>query len=125
MSRCLNQLQLIGNVGNEPEIRATTGGVRVAKLSLATSWKYKGNERTDWHRVTVFGKSADFVEQYVRKGDRLFVQGRVEYNTTEDAQGNKKFWTDVIANEVIILTSGSDRPDAAAVGADEGGDVPF
>jgi single-strand DNA-binding protein len=121
VSRSVNDLTLIGNVGNDPEIRATSGGVRVAKFSLATSWKYKGNERTDWHRVTVFGKTADFVEQFVKKGDRLYVRGRIEYNTTEDADGNKKYWTDVVANE--LLTLGASR--AAPAGTDDDGDEPF
>ena len=118
MSRCVNSITLIGNVGNDPEMRATTAGVRVGKFSLATSWKYKGNERTDWHRITCFGHTADFVEQFIHKGDRLYIRGRVEYNTTEDADGNKKFWTDVIADEVVSLTDRGQK-----VGAEE--QVPF
>ena len=123
MSRSVNLLFLIGNVGNDPEVRSTTGGVLIAKFSVATSWKYKGEERTDWHRCVAFGKLAEIVEQYVKKGDRVHVQGRVEYNTTKDADGNTKYFTDCIANEVVLLGPAGQREPAASAGADDG--VPF
>ncbi|MDH3424888.1 MAG: single-stranded DNA-binding protein, partial [Gemmatimonadota bacterium] len=86
MSRSLNKVMLIGNVGNDPEIRATGSGARVAKLSLATnrSWTDRNsgqkNEKTEWHRLTFFGRLVDVVEQWVKKGDRLYVEGRIEYS---------------------------------------------
>lgn len=101
MSRGVNRIHLIGNVGNDPEIRATSSGTRVAKLSLATG-RYK-DDKTDWHRVTLFGKVVDVVEQYVRKGDRIYVEGRVEYSQTEGDNG-PKYWTDIIASELVLLT---------------------
>ncbi len=89
MSRSLNKVLLIGNVGNDPEIRATSSGSRVAKVSLATNRQFQdrtgqNQERTEWHRLTFFGRLADIVEQYVKKGDRLFVEGRLEYSQTQD-----------------------------------------
>ena len=109
MSRSLNKVMLIGNVGNDPEIRATSGGARVAKLSLATnrSWSDRSGqqqEKTEWHRLTFFGRLVDIVEQYVKKGDRLYVECRIEYSQTE-GEGGPKYWTDVVINEMVMLGS--------------------
>lgn len=110
MSRSLNKVMLIGNVGNEPEIRATASGARVAKVSLATnrSWTDRNsgqkNEKTEWHRLTFFGRLVDIVEQYVKKGDRLYVEGRIEYSQTEGDQG-PKYWTDIVITEMVMLGS--------------------
>jgi single-strand DNA-binding protein len=100
---------LIGNVGNEPEIRATSGGARVAKVSLATnrSWSDRSGqtqEKTEWHRLTFFGRLVDIVEQWVKKGDRLYVEGRIEYSQTE-GEGGTKYWTDIVINEMVMLGS--------------------
>ena len=114
MSRSLNKVMLIGNVGNDPEIRATSSGARVAKLSLATnrSWSDRSGqqqEKTEWHRLTFFGRLVDIVEQWVKKGDRLYVEGRIEYSTTE-GDGGPKYWTDIVITEMVMLgsTSGGD-----------------
>ena len=110
MSRSLNKVMLIGNVGNDPEIRATQSGARVAKVSLATnrSWTDRNsgqkNEKTEWHRLTFFGRLVDIVEQYVKKGDRLYVEGRIEYSQTEGDQG-PKYWTDIVITEMVMLGS--------------------
>jgi len=110
MSRSLNKVMLIGNVGNDPEIRATSGGTRVAKISLATnrSWPDRSGqqqEKTEWHRLTFFGRLVDVVEQWVKKGDRLYVEGRIEYSQTE-GDGGPKYWTDIVVNEMVMLGSG-------------------
>jgi single-strand DNA-binding protein len=110
MSRSLNKVMLIGNVGNDPEIRATGSGARVAKVSLATNraWTDRNtgqkNEKTEWHRLTFFGRLVDVVEQWVKKGDRLYVEGRIEYSQTEGDQGTK-YWTDIVVNEMVMLGS--------------------
>ena len=111
MSRSLNKVLLIGNVGNDPEIRATSSGSRVAKVSLATNRQFQdrtgqNQERTEWHRLTFFGRLADIVEQYVKKGDRLFVEGRLEYSQTQDENGGTRYWTDIVVNEMVMLGSG-------------------
>ena len=115
MARSLNKVMLIGNVGSEPEIRMTPSGSKVAKLSVATNRVYQDRtgqqqERTDWHRLTFFGKLADIVEQWVKKGDRLFVEGRIEYSQTQDDQGGTRYWTDIVANEMVMLGSGTGGP---------------
>ena len=112
MSRSLNKVMLIGNVGNDPEIRALSSGARVAKLSLATNRSWSGRdgqqqEKTEWHRLTFFGRMVDIVEQWVHKGDRLYVEGRLEYSQTQDDQGAVKYWTDIVINEMVMLGSGT------------------
>jgi single-strand DNA-binding protein len=111
MSRSLNKVMLIGNVGSDPEIRATSSGARVAKLSLATnrSWSDRSGqqqEKTEWHRLTFFGRLVDIVEQWVKKGDRLYVEGRIEYSQTE-TDGVTKYWTDIVIQEMVMLGSTS------------------
>ena len=108
MSRSLNKVMLIGNVGTEPEIRAVGSGVRVAKLSLATNRRSKDKsgewqEVTDWHHLTFWDKLADIVEQWVHKGDKIYVEGRLEYSQTQDDKGATRYWTNVIVNEMMML----------------------
>ncbi|NNF27262.1 MAG: single-stranded DNA-binding protein [Gemmatimonadetes bacterium] len=121
MARSLNKVSLIGNVGNDPEIRATSSGARVAKLSLATNRSFQDRsgqqqERTEWHRLTVFGRLVDVVEQWVKKGDRLYVEGRLEYSQTQDDQGGTRYWTDIVVNEMIMLGSGGPTGGGAPTG---------
>lgn len=109
VSRSLNKATLIGNVGGDPDIRATSSGSRVGKVSLATSRSYQDrsgqqHDSTDWHRLTFFGKLVDVVEQYVSKGDRLYVEGRIQYSQVEDERGTRYF-TDIIVQEMIMLGS--------------------
>jgi single-strand DNA-binding protein len=111
MSRSLNKVMLIGNVGSEPEMRTTGGGTKFAKVSLATNRTFndkQGNrqEKTEWHRLTFWDRLAELVEQYVKKGDRIYVEGRIEYSQTEDDKGNQRFWTDIIVQEMVLLGSG-------------------
>lgn len=115
MSRSLNKVMLIGNVGAEPEIRVTNSGVKVAKVSLATNrtWTDRSGqqqERTEWHRLNLWDRLADIVEQYVHKGDRLYVEGRIEYSQTEDDQGNVKYFTDIRVFEMVMLGGQSGGP---------------
>jgi len=108
MSRSLNKIMLIGNVGAEPEIKMTAAGKKFAKVSLATNRTFtdragQQQDKTDWHRLTFWDRLADLVEQYVHRGDRLYVEGRIEYSQTEDDQGHTRFWTDVIVREMVML----------------------
>ena len=124
MSRSLNKVMLIGNVGSDPEIRATSSGARVAKLSLATnrSWSDRSGqqqEKTEWHRLTFFGRLVDIVEQWVKKGDRLYVEGRIEYSQTE-GDGGPKYWTDIVINEMVMLGSTQGGASGGAAGGGGG-----
>ncbi len=112
MSRSLNKVMLIGNLGQDPEIRSTASGTRVATLSLATSrqWNNQSGERqekTEWHRVVLWNNRstglADLAEKYMKKGDRIYVEGRIEYRTWEDREGNTRYSTEINAREVLML----------------------
>ena len=112
MSRSLNKVMLIGNVGSDPDVRATSSGGQVAKVSLATNRQWKDGsgqqkEKTEWHRLTFFGRLVDIVDQWVKKGDRLYVEGRVEHSETEK-DGQKRYWTDIVVNEMVMLGSTPD-----------------
>lgn len=129
MSRSLNKVMLIGNLGADPEVRSTSNGTRVATLSLATSraWTSQAGERqekTEWHRVVLWnnrgGQLADVAEKYLKKGDRLYVEGRIEYRTWEDREGNTRYTTEVIGREILML--GGSRGGGGGGGG--GGDEP-
>ncbi len=121
MARSLNKVMLIGNLGADPDVRMTPSGTKVAKLSIATNRRFQDRggqqqERTEWHRVTLFGKLADIAEQYVSKGDRLYVEGRIEYSQTQDDQGATKYWTDIVAQELVMLGAGGSEMDGSSRG---------
>lgn len=113
MSRSLNKVSLIGNLGADPEIRSTTDGTKVANLSIATSrsWNDRDGqkqERTAWHRVVAWDKLAEICEQYLTRGDRLFIEGRVEYR--EFMQDDvKRYATEIRAREMIMLGGGEGK----------------
>lgn len=99
----LNRIQLIGRVGRDPETRYTSTQTAVCGFSLATSEKVKDEERTEWHQVSVFGKLAETVDKYVRKGALIYVEGRLQSREYQDKQGaSKKVW-EVIASGVTFL----------------------
>jgi len=113
---------LIGNVGNDPEIRATSSGARVGKVSIATNRSFQDRsgqrqEKTEWHRLTFFGKLTDIVEQWVHKGDRIYVEGRLEYSQTQDDKGNTRYWTDIIVSEMVMLGSTTGGTDDFGTGS--------
>ncbi len=123
MGRSLNKVTLIGNVGSDPDVRVTQTGTKVAKLSIATSETFNDRsgqrqERTEWHRLTFFGRVSDVVEQWVKKGDRLYVEGRLQYSQTQNPQGETRYWTDIVVREMIMLgSSGSHAPEADGAGS--------
>lgn len=124
MSRSLNRVTLIGNVGADPEIRTTSGGGRVAQFSLATSRQWTGQdgnkqEKTEWHRVVAWdnargAKLANVIEQYVKKGDKLYVEGRIEYRQWQDKDNQTRYSTEINAYEVILLGGRGGRGDDGA-----------
>lgn len=112
MTHSVNKVTLVGNVGRNPTIRATQNGTKVAHLSLATNQRLPSNggevrERTDWHRLTFWNQLAEFAEQYVRRGDLLYVEGRVEYNSFE-RDGETIPFTDINVLEVALLCAQSE-----------------
>src|SRR6201747_1063908 len=104
MSRSLNKVTLIGNLGADPEVRSTTGGNRVATFSLATSRSWSGpsgdkQEKTEWHRCVVWNSKgstlADIVERYLKKGDKIYVEGRIEYRQCQDKETQTRSPTEI------------------------------
>lgn len=116
MSRSLNKVTLIGNIGQEPEVRSTQNGGKVATFSLATTRTWNGpggdrQEKTEWHRCVVWNTGtkgpglADVVEKYVRKGEKLFVEGRIEYRQWQDKDNQTRYTTEINVRELILLGS--------------------
>ena len=103
-----NSVQLIGNVGQEPEIKNLEGGKKLANISIATNEVYyKDNgdkvEKTEWHRVTAWGKTAEIIEKYVTKGKELAIEGKLTTRSYDDKEGVKRYITEIVANEVLLL----------------------
>ena len=102
---------MIGNVGKDPEVRYVDQGVAVARISLATSEKgytlpngMQVPDRTDWHTVLLWRRLAEIVEKYVHKGDKLYIEGRLRYTTYDDKQGQRKYVTEIWADNMEMLT---------------------
>ncbi|HAT51164.1 MAG: single-stranded DNA-binding protein [Nitrospirae bacterium] len=115
MSRSLNKVQLIGNLGADPEIRATKDGKPVATLNIATSESWNDaqgqkQEKTEWHRVVVFGRLAGIVQQYLRKGSKIFIEGKLQTRKWTDKQGLDRYTTEVVLGDFssqMIMLDGS------------------
>ena len=122
MARTINHVTLLGRVGADPDLRSTKSGTAVVQLRLATDRYSKSNEttETDWHSVVVWGKTAEAVARYVRKGDRVHVTGRLQQHSWQTDSGERRSRTEVHASEVIFLDSHNDRSTH-----EEGGDAPF
>ena len=109
MNALRNKVQLIGYVGNDPEIKNLDSGKKKATLNLATNETYKNEkgekvETTQWHRIVVWGKNAELIEKYVNKGREIALSGRLTHRSYEDKEGEKRYLTEVVANEVLLLS---------------------
>lgn len=129
MARGINKVILIGNLGNDPDTRYTQGGSAITNISLATTnaWKDKDTgetqERTEWHRVVFFGRLAEIASEYLRKGSGVYVEGRLQTRKWQDQNGNDRYTTEVVANEMQMLSNRSgagDSPGRAAAPAGAG-----
>lgn len=110
MSTLKNNVQLIGNVGQEPSITVLESGKKVARLSMATNESYKDNKgekqtNTDWHNLVAWGKTADIIEKYVTKGKEIAIGGKLTSRSYEDRDGIKRYVTEVVVNELLLLGS--------------------
>jgi len=108
MSTLRNKVQLIGNLGNNPEIITLESGKKLAKLSLATNESYKNAQgekitNTEWHNLIAWGKTADIIEQYVKKGAEIAIEGKLTNRSYDDKEGTKKYITEVVVNELLML----------------------
>lgn len=133
----VNKVTILGRVGKDPEARYTADGNAIASASVATSerWKDKSSgemkEATEWHRIVAYGRTAEVIEQYVKKGDQLYVEGSLRTREWEDKQGNKRQTTEIKADKVVLLTKREEdkpkpKPKAPARSLDEAeDDIPF
>tara|TARA_R110002073_G_scaffold54622_1_gene140566 strand:+ start:94 stop:450 length:357 start_codon:yes stop_codon:yes gene_type:complete len=108
MSNLRNKVQLIGNVGNEPEITTLESGKKVAKFSIATNESYKDSKgekvtNTQWHNIVAWGKIAEIVEKYVGKGKEVALEGKLTSRSYETKEGEKRYVTEVVIDEILLL----------------------
>jgi single-strand DNA-binding protein len=125
MARSLNKAMIIGNLGADPEVRSTQGGTRVATLSVATSrsWNDRSGvqqERTEWHRVVAWDRLAEICERFLKKGDRVYVEGRIEYRQWEGQDGQTRYTTEIRARDMVMLGGRGDARFEAGAGAPAG-----
>jgi single-strand DNA-binding protein len=142
MANGLNKAILIGNLGKDPEVRYTPSGLGVANFNIATSetWTNKEGEketRTEWHRIVAFGKLAEICGEYLSKGKQVYIEGRIQTRDWEDQNGVKRYTTEVVANQMLMLgsrdsadtaraqsSSSKDFQEAPSPGFDDD-DIPF
>jgi single-strand DNA-binding protein len=117
MAKSVNKVILVGNVGQDPEVKYTTSGVPVAKVSLATNERFKDKndawqDRTEWHSVVAWQRLAEIVGEYVRKGSKLYIEGKLQTSTWEDKQsGERKYRTEIVARDIVLLGSRDNGPE--------------
>lgn len=134
MARGVNKVIIVGNLGQDPETKAMPSGMTVCNLRIATSesWKDKQTgemkEQTEWHSVAMFGRLAEIAGEYLRKGSQVYIEGRLRTRKWQDKQGNDRYTTEIVANEMQMLGArggmgggeGRGAPRAAATGTDNG-----
>jgi single-strand DNA-binding protein len=138
MSNGINKVIIVGNLGNDPDTKYTASGSAVTNLSLATSEKWKDKqtgenvEKTEWHRVVMFGKLAEIAGEYLRKGSKVYVEGKLQTRKWTDKEGQERYTTEIVANELQMLDSkpsgnapAQQRPQKAAEPEPLDGDIPF
>jgi len=109
-----NKVQLIGNLGSNPEIKTLDGGKKLAKFSIATNESYRNASgekitETQWHNLVAWGKVAEIIEKYLMKGSEVAVEGKLTYRTFNDKDGNKKYFTEIQVNELLMLGDRSSK----------------
>lgn len=109
MSKSVNKVILVGNIGRDPEVKYTQSGTAVASFSIATTDSYKDKqsgewkERTEWHNVVTWQRLAEIASEYLKKGSRVYIEGRLQTRSWEDKQGQKRYTTEVVANDLVML----------------------
>lgn len=131
MAKGVNKVLLLGNVGKDPEIRATASGMTVASFSLATADRAKdaqGNwaDKTEWHNLVCFQRTAEIVRDYVKKGTQLFIEGKIQTRSWDDKEsGQKKYRTEILVNELTLLGSKAGSEGGSGGGYSRGGTASY
>ena len=112
MNALVNRVQLIGSLGQDPEAKKLDGGKNLTKVSLATNETYRNAQgekvtETTWHNVVAWGKTAEILDKYAKKGDRIMIDGKISNRNYEDKDGTKRYFTEVVANEILLLNNKS------------------
>jgi len=118
----VNKAIIVGHLGGDPEVRSTQSGMSVCNFTVATSEKNKdGAETTEWHRIVCFGKTADNVGKYLTKGSQVYVEGRIQTRKWTDKEGNDRYTTEIVGNQIAFLGGGAakPKPQAAPMTADD------
>ena len=110
MAKGVNKVFLLGRLGKDPEMKATQGGMTVANFTLATSDRQKDaqgtwQDHTEWHNLVAFQRTAEIVRDYCKKGSQIFVEGKIQTRSWEDKEGHKKYWTEILVNDLSLLDS--------------------
>jgi single-strand DNA-binding protein len=118
----VNRVILIGNLGKDPEIRTLEGGVKVANFSLATTETYKGKngekvDQTEWHNIVLWRGLAEVAESYLKKGNSIFIEGKIRTRDWTDKDGNKRYTTEIIADNMVMLGSRREQSDSGYTGS--------
>ncbi|MDX1594802.1 MAG: single-stranded DNA-binding protein [Gammaproteobacteria bacterium] len=127
MARGVNKVILIGNLGADPEVRYTQNQSAVANLRLATSeqWRDKqtgeNREQTEWHRVVMFGRLGEIAGEYLKKGSKVYIEGRIQTRKWQDRDGNDRYTTEIVANDMQMLDSRGDGGGSGGFGGDSRG----
>ena len=122
MAKSVNKVILLGNVGKDPEIKATASGIAVATFSIATSERFKdktGNwqDRTEWHNLVAYQRTAEIVRDYVKKGSKLYIEGRLQTSSWDDkTTGQKKYKTEIIVNDLSLLSGRGEGGESGSSG---------
>ena len=130
MNALRNRVQLIGRLGQDPEVKQTKNGRTLARFSLATTEIYKNSqgertEETQWHPIVVWGERAEIAGKYLRKGKEVALEGKLVHRSYDDADGNKKYITEVVVNEFLMLGKKEDNAAQEAAPAKTVDDLPF
>ena len=126
MNQLKNSVRLIGNAGQDPELKTLDNGRKLARLSIATSEKYKNNsgkivDETYWHNLVIWGKQAEFAEKHIAKGERIAIEGKLTSRDYTSKDGQKRSVTEIVVNEILLL--GARKPSEAP--ANDENDLPF
>lgn len=126
----VNKVLLIGNLGKDPEFKHLPSGSSVANFSLATTEKFTkdGNkqEQTEWHNITAYGKQADLCSQYLKKGSKVYLEGKLHYSTWDDKDGQKRYKTEIILNHITFLSANqSNGSSSQPISATQNEPLPF
>lgn len=115
MARGINKVIIVGNLGNDPEVRYANNGAAIANLSVATSesWKDKNTgemqEKTEWHRIVMFNRLGEIAGEYLRKGSKVYIEGKLQTRKWQDQSGQDRYTTEIVANEMQMLDSRGDN----------------